>query len=99
MRPVEAKGHKRVTVNATDYGFDSHRIPVKMKYLIFSILRYGVEIKCDVEFRSHTLLNTECLLNSAENEDRSFLISGSRCLPCYVRYTPEIATIVQTSAD
>ena len=57
----------------------------KMKYVlkfIFPFLRSGVEAKRDV-----LPLNTQCLQNLSESEERSVLILGSLCLLCCEGYS------------
>ena len=57
-----------------------------MKYLIFSFLRFGDEVKRDVEFRYLTL----CLFqNSTESGKQNILTLVSLCLPCYLRMQQE----------
>ena len=80
MRPVVAQG----TVKSFGWEFDPHarRWNIYLLKLIFPCLRSGVEVK-----RWVLPLNTQCLQNSAESEERTVLTLGSLCLPFCVRDT------------
>ena len=80
LRPVLAQGNKGVAKRGRFWvGF-----PLEvMKYLIFSLLRSGVEVKRGVEFCTQYLQ----IQNSAESGKRSVSILGSLHLPRYMRDT------------